>query len=261
MKIPLKANWEELNPKVPPRVYALDVKDREIVDTEFDKLHGQCRMTWTMKSTPFSYPVFVVWRTMLDGSKKDRAIVDIRGLNRITEPDIYPLPIQSEIIAAIRDCPFISTLDCASFFYQWPVDPKDRHKLTVISHRGQESFNVTVMGYKNSPALVQRHVDRILKEHQGYAKAYIDDIVVFSRTLEEHLSHLEAIFSTFRNRRISVKPTKSFLGYPTVQLLGQRVDSLGLTTTEERLRAITALKFPKTLNEWETYLGLTGWLR
>jgi len=60
---------------------------------------------------------------------------------------------------------------------------------------------------------------------------------------------------------ISIKPTKAFLGYPSVQLLGQHINSLGLATTEEKLKAIAWIKFPKTLKDLETYLGLTGWLR
>ena len=60
---------------------------------------------------------------------------------------------------------------------------------------------------------------------------------------------------------ISIKPSKAFLGYPSVRLLGQHVDSLGLATADEKLQAISQLKFPKTLKELETYLGLTGWLR
>jgi hypothetical protein len=75
------------------------------------------------------------------------------------------------------------------------------------------------------------------------------------------MQYLNKVFSTFRRIRISVKPTKVFLGYPSVQFLEQYVDSLGLVTTADKLEAIAKLKFPGTLKELEYYLGLTGWLR
>lgn len=260
MKIPLRSDWEDkISGKA--KIYPLGAKDREVVDQTFDELQALGRLSYTTDSTPFSYPCFVVWKVMADGSKKGRVVVDIRGLNAITVPDAYPLPLQSEIIVAVRDCQYISVIDCTAFFYQWRVFFKDRHKLTVVSHRGQESFNVAPMGYKNSPAYVQRQIDRILRPYRGFARAYVDDIVIFSKTLEDHIRHLRQIFTTLGQNNISVKPSKAFLGYPTVQLLGQKVDSLGLATTDEKLAAIAKLDFPNTLRQLEHYLGLTGWLR
>lgn len=152
------------------------------MDTTFDELHSLGRISWTKTSTPFSYPCFVVWKTLPSGERKGRVVVDIRGLNNLTIPDAYPLPLQSDIIFAVRDCSFITIIDCVSFYYQWRVHPNDRHKLTVVSHRGQECFNVAVMG-KNSPSYVQRQIDRILRPYCHCARAYVDDIVIFSRTL------------------------------------------------------------------------------
>ena len=260
MRIPLRSDWESKVPKT-ARIYPLSNESKAIVDKTFDKLHDQGRMVWTNTSTPFSYPVFVVWKAQPSGERKGRVVVDIRGLNAITQPDVYPLPLQADLIGCVKDCLYISVIDCASFFYQWRVHPDDRHKLTVITHRGQESFNVAVMGYKNSPAYVQRQIDRLLRALRKFARAYVDDVVVFSKTLEEHVDHLRQVFALFSKYGISINPAKAFLGYPSVQLLGQKVDSLGLYTAEDKLRAISKLRFPSTLSQLEIYLGLTGWLR
>src|SRR5277367_4270291 len=179
-----------------PRIYPLGIEDKRVVDKTFDKLHEQGRMSWSTTSTPFSYPVFVVWRTLPSGERKGRAVVDIRGLNQVTRTDVYPLPLQSDVIAVAQGCKYITVVDCASFFYQWRVHPSDRHKLTVISHRGQEHFNVCVMGFKNSPAYVQRCID-ILLQDDPWAHAYIDDVVIASHTLEEHTQHLRTVFRLF----------------------------------------------------------------
>ena len=167
----------------------------------------------------------------------------------------------AEILALLHGCRFISTIDAASFFYQFLVRHRDRYKLTVGSHRGQETFNCALMGYRNSPSYAQRTIDRILRKHRRYARAYIDDIVIFSTTLEEHLAHLRAVFTTLLEFDVCLSPRKSFLGYPSVQLLGQRVDALGMATDDDKLEAIAKLAFPKTLRQLEHYLGLTGYLR
>lgn len=257
MPIPLKPDSKA----TPSRVYPVSQKDKDVIDETFDKLHKQRKMEWSSQPTPYSYPVFVVWRQLPDGSRKGRVVVDIRGLNKITESDSYPLPLQSDITSAVAGFPYISTVDGNGYFHQFLVRYKDRHKLTVVSHRGQEQYNVALMGYKGSPPYVQRQTDRILRPIRDFAKAYVDDMIAFSKTLSEHLEHLRKMFSLFREKRISLNPKKSFLGYPSVILLGQRVDSLGLSTSEEKLAAITSLKFPRSLRELETFLGLTGWLR
>ncbi len=258
MHIPLRSDWEtRISGKA--KVYPLGTEDKKLVDQTFDDLHAKGRLKYTTNSTPFSYPVFVVWK-MVNGQRKGRVVIDIRGLNAITLPDAYPLPLQSDVISAVKGCDYLSVIDCASFFYQWRVHPSDRHKLTVVSHRGQETFQVAVMGYKNSSSYVQRQVDRLFRG-LSFVKAFIDDIIIFSKTMKEHVTHLREIFETLTKNGISVNPKKAFIGYSSVQLLGQKVDSLGLTTDEEKLKAIAKLKFPRTLKQLEHYLGLTGWMR
>ena len=117
------------------------------------------------------------------------------------------------------------------------------------------------MGYKNSPAYVQRQINRLLREHREYARAYIDDIVIFSATLKNHVRHLRAVFGLFAKYNIAINPKKAFIDYPSVKLLGQKVNSLDLSTDEEKLRAIASLDFPYTLASLEHYLSLTEWLR
>ena len=117
------------------------------------------------------------------------------------------------------------------------------------------------MGFRNSPAYVQRMIDRILRPFRKFCRAYVDDIVIYSSSLEEHLKHLNLVFSALANMNIHLSPKKSFLGYLSVHLLGQKVDALGLATAEDKLAAIISLAFLKTLSQLEKYLGMTGYLR
>ena len=172
LTILLKDSWDDR--KVSQRAYPLGAKDQAIVDEEFDRLHQQKKMDWTEQLTPFRAPVFVVWKTVHVRpekilNQKARVVVDIQALNKILATNSYPLPLQGDIISAVRGCKYISTVDATGFFHQWNVATANWEKLTVTSHRGQEHFNVTVMGYKNSPLYVQRQMDRILREFQGFA--------------------------------------------------------------------------------------------
>lgn len=117
------------------------------------------------------------------------------------------------------------------------------------------------MGYRNSPAYVQRRIDIILRDCRKFARAYMDDITVYSKSLDEHIRHLREVFRTLNKYNISLKPSKAYIGYPSAQLLGQRVDGFRMTRVEDKLKAITALEFPKTLRALERYLGMTGYLR
>ena len=99
-------------------MYPLGVKDRAIVNEVFDKLQSQGRLEYTKQSTPFCFPVFVVHKTLPDGTIHGRPVVDIRKLNQVSIQDAYPLPPQSDIIALIARCQYVICVDGASFFYQ-----------------------------------------------------------------------------------------------------------------------------------------------
>ena len=74
-------------------------------------------------------------------------------------------------------------------------------------------------------------MDRLLRPHAPYARAFIDDIMIFSDIADDYVKHLEALFQLFYDKNIAIAPAKSYMGYPSVELLGFYVDSLGLTTT------------------------------
>ena len=175
-------------------------------------------------------------------------------------PDSYPLPLQSDIIATVQGCTHLAVLDATSFFYQWRLYPDFRYMFTVVTHRGQKTFQVPIIGYINSVVYVQREIDNILRSVRDWAYAYVDDIICGARSLDELLSKLRILFEIFVAYNISIKPTKTFLNYPDVGLLGQEVNTLGLTTAKEKLDATRLLQYPLTVGALEYYLGLTGYL-
>lgn len=117
------------------------------------------------------------------------------------------------------------------------------------------------MRYITSVTYVQQEINNILKKAHTWARAYVDDIICGAMSLSDLLEKLRILFDIFLKYNISIKLSKSFLNYPNVRLLGQKVSSLGLTTSEEKLRAIKLVNYPKTLDAFEYYLRLTGYLR
>ena len=217
-------------------------------------------MSWTKQFTPFSYSVFCVWRNQNE-ERKERIVVNIKELNALTQSDAYSLSLQIDIIALLRDCFYIIVIDCFAFFYQQRVHSSDKHKLIVILYHDQKSFNIAIIRYKNSSTYMQRQSDRLLRVFRKFARAYVDDIVIFSRTTEKHATHLREIFSTPMNNNLFIKLSKAFIEYSTVSLLDQKIDSLDLTIAKKKLRAISRLHFSQTLRQLKIFLDLIDWLR
>ena len=224
MKISLKNDWKKRVSKK-TKMYSLNAKNKKLMNKIFDDLHRIDRMFWTNQSTSFFYSCFCVWKSV-DDEKKNRVIVDIRNLNVITQFDAYSLSLQTNIIIAMRDCDYISVIDCSIFFYQWRIHFNDRHKLIVVNHKKQKSFNVTIMNYKNSSTYVQRQIDRLLREYRHFVSIYVNDIVVFSRTKIEHETYLHKVFSILDKNNILIKFIKIFLNYSSISFFDQKIDSL-----------------------------------
>ena len=169
MRVLLKPVWETRVSAIKPRVYPLGNDAQQLVDDTFNEMYKQGRLEFTTNPTPFSFLIFVIWKSDSDGKKKGCAVVDIRKLNDLVLPDSYPLPLQSEIIANVQGCTNLTVLNAAFFFYQWRLHLDHRFMFTVVTHCGQETFQVPIMGYINSVAYVQREINNILHKVQASA--------------------------------------------------------------------------------------------
>ena len=114
-----------------------------------------------------------------------------------------------------------------------------------------------MMNFKNTSSYVQRKTDNILRIYKNFCRAYIDDIVIFSKTLKKHVKHLHLIFKLFTNLNINLSSTKFFFDYFTIQFLKLKVDVFDLSTSKKKLKTIFDFKFSKTLQDLKTYLEFT----
>ena len=218
-------------------------------------------MLWTNIFTFFNYSTFCVWKKNVVDENKNKVIIDIRELNVITISNVYFLSLQSDIIVFLQNCFYISLIDASIFFYQWRVHSDDRHKLIVVTHKKQKSFNVIVMKYKNFSTYVQKQIDRLLKRFRRFARIYVDDIIIFFKTFEKHKQHLRFVFVMFQINNIFIKLNKIFLKYFFVALLNQKVNFFDLFINVEKLKIIVKIRFLKILRFLKHYFDFIDYFK
>ena len=168
--------------------------------------------------------------------------------------------LQGDIIQKLKGKTYISIVYARSFFYQFLMHLSYQERFIIISYYRLERPIVALIGDKNSPAYIQQFIDQILRNYQKYAIVYINNIIIFLDSLEEHLQHLSTIFLVFANYNLALLASKSFLGYPFIQLLGFCINSIRLINTTERIYALLDIEFPNTLQKLEKQIRLINQL-
>ena len=208
--------------------------------------------------SPWSSPVFVVYNK----SNKPRVVIDFRKVNQFVVRDAYPIPRQDEVLDAVRGAAFVSVFDLTKGFYQVPIEPASRKYTAFTSHLGLMQLRVAVMGYTNSPSFFQRRMNALLAPYLWqFAVAYLDDLIIWSRSFEEHLQHVGMVLQAVDRVNLTLAPEKASLAFFEVAALGHRVGRLGLATHEDKVRAMVELETPKDLKDLETALGLFNYYR
>jgi Reverse transcriptase (RNA-dependent DNA polymerase) len=180
--------------------YRAGVKAREVEKAEVDRMltAGVIEPAVSEWASP------VVLITKPDGSV--RFCVDYRKLNALTIKDSYPLPRMDECLDSLGDATIFSTLDCNSGYWQILMKEEDRNKTAFVTHCGIHRFKRMPFGLCNAPATFQRALDMILaKVKWNYALIYLDDVIIYSRTVEEHMTHLDEVLGLLRSAGASLK--------------------------------------------------------
>ena len=233
---------------LPP--FGVSPTNREIVDKQVDKW-----ISWDAiepSESPWGAPAFVVYR-----QGKPRVVIDFRKLNDLVVPDEFPLPRQDDILQALSGSQYLSTFDALAGFYQLELAKESRELFAFRCHRGLWQFKRMPLGYRNGPAVFQRVMQGILAPYLWiFALVYIDDIVIFSKTFEEHMIHIEKVLNAVAKSGITLSPTKCHFAYQSLSLLGQKVSRLGMSTDKEKVKAIIDLDEPRNVHELHTFLGM-----
>ena len=206
-------------------------------------------------TSTWASPIVVVKKK--DGSA--RICIDYRKLNAQTDLDAYPLPRIEDILGEIGQARYITTLDLAKGYWQVPVSEADRSKTAFISPLGLFQFCTMPFGLCGAPATFQRMMDQIIWGRHHYVRAYLDDLVIFSKTWEEHLEHLNAVFQLLQDAGLTIKLKKCQFVMQECSYLGHVIGH-GVTRPEaQKIKAIRSYPQPRTKKEVRSFLGLAGY--
>ena len=191
-----------------------------------------------------------------------RMVVDYRALNKVTKRDSYPMPSIDLALSCLNGSKFFSTLDLLQGFFQIMMSPESIEKTAFTTHDGLFEFTRLPFGLRNSPSTFQRIMDVILSDIKySQVMVFLDDLLVFSETFEQHLERLENVLQRLRDAGLTVKPSKVFLMLPGVKYLGHFIDDTGVKMQFEKLEAIIKFPRPNSVTDIKSFLGLAGYYR
>ncbi|XP_066959143.1 uncharacterized protein [Macrobrachium rosenbergii] len=236
------------------RAYRLSPFHRDVLKKEVEYLlqHGLAEPS----SSHYSSPCVLVKKP--DGSF--RMCTDYRKLNSISVADNYPLPLIDQLLDNIGQAKFVSKIDLLKGYYQIPLDENAKLLSAFITPFGLYQYTVLPFGLMNAPATFQRVMDQLLGSIEGVG-VYLDDIVIYSNTWEEHLKILRKVFKKLREAGLTINLQKSEFGKATVQYLGFEVGKGLLAPIDANVEGIRKATPPATRKQLQRFLGMAGFYR
>ncbi|XP_015839413.2 retrovirus-related Pol polyprotein from transposon 297 [Tribolium castaneum] len=213
--------------------------------------------------SPWSSPIWIVPKKLdASGQRKWRIVIDYRKLNEQTVEDRYPLPNINDILDKLGRSQYFSTIDLASGFHQIEVDPNDVQKTAFTVENGHYEFVRMPFGLKNAPSTFQRVMDNVLRGIvNNCCIVYLDDIIVFSTSLQEHIQKLTAVFDRLRKFNFKIQLDKSEFLKKEVNYLGHVITPEGIKPNPDKIKAILDYSIPTTPKQLKGFLGLIGYYR
>ena len=191
-----------------------------------------------------------------------RLCVDYRALNNVTVKDAHPLPRIQDSFDALAGAHIFSSLDLQSGYHQVPVAEADQPKTAFATPFGLYEYKRMPFGLCGAPGTFQRLMNSVMAEHLfKFLLVYLDDLLVSSKTFEEHLQHLETIFKRLSACGLKINPAKCQLLQEKVEFLGHTVSAEGVSCQNEKTEVIQAWPQPTTTKDLRSFLGSTGYYR
>ena len=194
-----------------------------------------------------------------------RFCCDFRYLNAVTIKDAYPIPRIDESLSKLGDAKFFTTLDLGSAFWQVPLRKQDREKTGFACELGLFQWKRMPFGLCNATATFQRLMTQALtsvtKKYGNLIMCYVDDVVIATPTLEDHIERLEEVFSCMKQAGLKCKPSKCEILRDSIKYLGRLVDKHGVRPDPEAVEAVLTWKAPKTDTQLMSFLGFANYYR
>ena len=194
---------------------------------------------------------------------KWRMCVDYRALNNKLVRDNFPLPHPADVFNELAGHKFYSRLDLASGFWQIRLHEEDEDKTAFCApSAGQFAWRVLPMGLKIAPSIFARMMQKVLKPFLGkFCVTYLDDIGVYSDTLDEHLEHIRLVLQALQEHHLFAKPSKCAFCLTELDFLGHVVSHNGVAVDPGKIDAIRAWPVPASARDLRSFLGLANYYR
>ena len=209
-------------------------------------------------TSPWGAPVLFV-------KKKDesmRLCIDYRELNKVTIRNQYPLPRIDDLFDQLQGAKVFSKIDLRSGYHQLRVHDEDVPKTTFRTRYGNFELLVMPFGLTNAPAAFMDLMNRIFRPYlDQFVIVFIDNILIYSGSGEEHVEHLRIVLQTLREHRLYAKLSKCQFWHDSVAFLGHIVSAEGVSVDPQKVEAILNWKPPMSVTEIRSFLGLAGYYR
>lgn len=240
----------------PSRMYRLSPREKAEVEAQIKELLAKGLIE--PSSSPFGAPVIFVPKP--DGSL--RMCIDYRALNRITVKNKYPLPRIDDLLDQLSGATVFSGLDLVTGYYQLRMKEEDIPKTAFRTHIGLYQWRVLSLGLANAPSTFQSAMNEIFADYIGkFVCVYLDDILVYSRTPEEHLEHLECVLKRLADNQLYLKLKKCTFNQPEIKFLGHIVGKGGVRPDPAKVAAVQQWPVPADLHQLRQFLGLTNYFK
>ena len=192
-----------------------------------------------------------------DGSL--RMVCDWRQLNKITIKNKACMPNADDLFDVVQDCEYFSKLDLHSGYNQVRIKDSDVAKTAKNTPFDHFQFRVMGFGLTNAPATFQTMMNHILRPYlRKFAVVFLDDILIFSKTWKEHLSHVEMVLQSLEKNQLYCKPSKCQFGATEILFLGHRVSGFSIGPDSEKLKAVADWPVPRSVSDVRKFLGFAN---
>ena len=236
------------------RAYRVPYAKQETIDMLIDDMLLNKKIS--KSRSPWASPIVLVKKK--DGS--DRFCVDYRKLNAITVKDNYPVPLIEETLDSLEGSNYFTSFDLASGYWQMALSDEAKKKTAFICKKGLYQFEVLPFGLSNAVAFFQRTMESIL-EGLPNTTVYLDDIMIYSKTLEDHLKHIEAVLKRLEEANLKIKPSKCAIAENCTKFLGFDINKDGIKPCKDKIKPLKNYPVPKNPRAVKRFLGLASYYR
>ncbi len=209
-------------------------------------------------SSPYGAPILFT-------DKKDgglRMCIDYRALNKLTIKNRYPLPRIDDLLDAAQGAKVFSSLDLLSGYHQIRIQPEDVPKTAFRTPLGLYQWKVLSFGLTNAPATFQTVMNNVLRPVLGkFVLVYLDDILIFSQNMDEHLQHLRTVLQLLRDNHLYAKMSKCVFARTELEFLGHILSGDGLRVDPKKTSAVADWPVPRDISQLRSFLGMANYFR